>query len=159
MLYQLRGMAASGLRPATELPGGHLTRTDALFAGIAWLADDGTSASSNAEVVVLVAFVSALAVLAIVAGGAPMHCQGPTARSPHRGCHKVVYGLFGHCRYHGFQPGRRVIATAGGGRLLLRRTCAGCGQPTVFARISATGKPFLGCSEYPACKSKRFLDR
>jgi hypothetical protein len=151
-------MAASGLMPATELPGRHLTCSAALFAGIAWFADDGTSASSDAEVVVLVAFVSALAVLAIVAGGAPMHCQGPTARSPHRGCRKVVYGLLGHCRYHGFQPGRRVIAAAGGGRLLLRRTCAGCGQPTVFARISATGKPFLGCSEYPACKNKRFLD-
>jgi hypothetical protein len=133
-------------------------RPAALFAGTAWLADDGTSASLNAEVVVLVAFVSALAVLALVAGGAPMHCQGPTARSPHRGCRKVVYGLLGHCRYHGFQPGRRVIAAAGGGRLLLRRTCAGCGQPTVFARISATGKPFIGCSEYPACKNKRFLD-
>jgi hypothetical protein len=112
----------------------------------------------DAEVVVLVAFVPALAVLAIVAGGVPMRCQGPTARSPHRGCRKVVYGLLGHCRYHGFQPGRRLIAAAGGARLLLRRTCGGCGQPTVFARISATGKPFLGCSEYPACTNKRFLD-
>jgi len=135
--------------------GAHLT---APFAGIAWFADDGTSASLDAEVTVLVAFVPALAVLAIVAGGVPMRCQGPTARSPHRGCRKVVYGLLGHCRYHGFQPGRRLIAAAGGARLLLRRTCGGCGQPTVFSRISATGKPFIGCSEYPACTNKRFLD-
>jgi len=159
MLYLLPWVRRGQTEARDGAAGRYLMRPAALFAGIVWFADDDISASSDAEVVVLVAFVPALAVLALVAVGAPMHCQGPTARSPHRGCHKVVYGLLGHCRYHGFQPGRRVIAAAGGGGLLLRRTCAGCGRPTLFARISATGTPFLGCSEYPACKSKRFLDR
>ena len=105
-----------------------------------------------------VALVAALAVLVLLAVAVPMRCQGPIARPPYRGCRKTVYGLVGRCRYHGFQPGRRLMAAAGGGRLLLRRTCGGCGQPAVFARMSATGKPFLGCSDYPACKKIRFLD-
>jgi hypothetical protein len=105
-----------------------------------------------------IAFVTALAVLILLTVGLPMRCHAPIARRPFRGCRKTVYGVLGRCRYHGFQPGRRMMAAAGGSRLLLRRTCGGCGQPTVFVRMSATGKPFLGCSEYPACKKIRWLD-
>jgi hypothetical protein len=110
------------------------------------------------EVIVAVALVAALAVLVLLAVAVPMRCQGPIARPPYRGCRKTVYGLLGRCRHHGFQPARRLMAAAGGGQLLLRRTCRSCGQPAVFARMSATGKPFLGCREYPACKKIRFLD-
>jgi hypothetical protein len=117
-----------------------------------------TIVALGVEVMVAVALGAVLAALVLLAVVVPMRCQGPIARPPYRGCRKTVYGLLGRCRYHGFQPGRRLMAAAGGGRLLLRRTCGGCGQPTVFARMSDTGKPFLGCSEYPACKKIRFLD-
>jgi hypothetical protein len=105
-----------------------------------------------------IAFIMLSAGLVVLAVGVPMRCQGPISRPPYRGCRKTVYGLLGRCRHHGFQPGRRLMAAAGGGRLLLRRTCGGCGQPAVFARMSVTGKPFLGCSEHPACTKIRWLD-
>jgi hypothetical protein len=117
-----------------------------------------TPAALGLEVMVAVGLGAVLTVLILLAVVVPMRCQGPIARPPYRGCRKTVYGLLGRCRYHGFQPGRRLMAAAGGGRLLLRRTCGGCGQPAVFVRMSDTGKPFLGCTEYPACKKIRFLD-
>jgi hypothetical protein len=113
----------------------------------------------GAEVVVSAVFLSGLVVILLLAGGVPMRCQGPIARPPFRGCRRRVYGFLGRCRNHGFQPGRRLMAAIGGSPLLLRRTCAGCGQPAVFCRMQDTGKPFLGCSGFPACKNIRWLDR
>lgn len=98
-----------------------------------------------------------LAVTAFLAAGLPMRCRGPISRQPFRGCRQVVYGFFGHCRHHGFQPGRRLIAASGGDQLLSRRTCGGCGQPTVFCRERDHGRPFLGCTTFPGCRHKRPL--
>jgi hypothetical protein len=98
-----------------------------------------------------------LAVTVFVAAGLPMRCRGPTSRRPFRGCLNVVCGFFGHCRNHGFQPGRRLIATLGGDQLLSRRTCGSCGQLTVFGRDRDDGKPFLGCTAFPDCRNKHRL--
>jgi hypothetical protein len=102
-------------------------------------------------------FLIALGAVVVVSMVMPMHCQGVISRPPYRGCHKMVVGLLGYCRNHGFQPGRRVVRLAGGPKLPLRRVCHNCGQPRVFGRLQDTGKPFLGCTGYPACKSPRFL--
>lgn len=117
-----------------------------------------SSGSLGVEVIVPAVLLGGSVVIALLAVGVPMRCQGPIARPPFRGCRKTVYGFLGRCRNHGFQPSRRLMAALGGSRLPLRRTCAGCGQPTVFCRIQDTGKPFLGCSGYPACKKIRWLD-
>jgi hypothetical protein len=100
----------------------------------------------------------ALVVVVLLAFGVPMRCQAPITRAPFRGCHNTVYGFLGHCRNHGFQPSRRLMAVLGGQQLLLRRTCRVCGQPTLFCRRQDTGKPFLGCTDFPACKTPRWLD-
>lgn len=105
----------------------------------------------------LALLLAGVAVVALLAG-VPMRCQGPIARSPFRGCRNTVYGFLGHCRHHGFQPGRRLMAVAGGSRLLQRRTCPRCGEPRAFVRLRTTGKPFLGCSGYPACERRQWLD-
>jgi hypothetical protein len=102
---------------------------------------------------VLVGVVLAVMIVFAVAA-TPMRCQGITSRRPFRGCKNRVYGFFGRCRHHGLQPGRRVMAALGGQRLLLRRVCPGCGQPSVFCRAGQTGKPFLGCSMFPSCRSR-----
>jgi ribosomal protein L34 len=117
-----------------------------------------SSGSTGVEVVVALALVAVLAGVVVLAGGVPMQCQAPIARPPFRGCRNRVYGFLGRCRNHGFQPGRRRMAAVGGSQLLQRRVCRSCGQPTVFCRMRADGKPYLGCSGYPACKNIRWLD-
>lgn len=82
---------------------------------------------------------------------APMQCAGVIAKSPYRGCYKIVPGLFGRCRHHGFQPRRRVIRLLGGQKLLMRRACDRCGRPRVYGRHQDSGRPFLGCAGHPAC--------
>ena len=89
----------------------------------------------------------------------PVRCQGVIARPPFRGCRKVVVGLLGPCHNHGLQPGRRLVALFGGSALLQRRGCHSCGSPAVFARLADSGRPFLGCSRYPACKNPVLLTR
>jgi hypothetical protein len=88
-----------------------------------------------------------------------MHCQAVIARPPFRGCRKIVMGVFGRCYNHGFQPGRRVIRLLGGPKLPLRRVCDKCGQPRVFGRHQESGRPFLGCTGYPACMRAIQLSR
>jgi hypothetical protein len=107
--------------------------------------------------VVLAGVVVVAGLTVFVVTATPMHCQGPIARPPFRGCRHVVYGLFGRCRNHGVQPARRVMAILGGQQLLLRRVCLGCGLPSVFCRAGDTGRPFLGCSGFPACRKQRWL--
>jgi hypothetical protein len=87
----------------------------------------------------------------VIPVAAPMQCAGVIAKSPYRGCYKIVPGLFGRCRYHGFQPRRRVIRLLGGQKLLMRRACDKCGQPRVYGRHPDSGRPFLGCAGHPAC--------
>jgi hypothetical protein len=101
--------------------------------------------------------VAAAVMVVLVVTGTPMPCRGQTSKAPFRGCKNYVYGLFGRCRHHGMQPGRRVIAVLGGHRLLLRRVCAGCGLPTEFCRAGSNGWPFLGCSGFPSCTKRRSL--
>jgi hypothetical protein len=98
-----------------------------------------------------------LSAIGLLAGATPMRCQGPIAKRPFRGCRKRVCGFMGHCRYHGFQPGRRIMAVFGGESLLRRRICSKCGSATVFGRVLGTGKPFIGCSGYPTCKNPCWL--
>jgi hypothetical protein len=71
-----------------------------------------TIVALGVEVMVAVALGAVLAALVLLAVVVPMRCQGPIARPPYRGCRKTVYGLLGRCRYHGFQPGRRLMAAA-----------------------------------------------
>jgi hypothetical protein len=97
-------------------------------------------------------------VLVLLAFGVPMRCQGPIAKPPFRGCRRTVYGFLGHCRSHGFQMGRRLMAVLGGQQLLQRRICRACGHPALFCRHQGTGKPFVGCTSYPVCKTPRWLD-
>ena len=152
----MRASVASGVRcrPAPSW----LTATGLLPGPLASLMMT-SSGFVGVEVVVSAAFLSGLvAVVVLLARGVPMQCQGPVARPPFRGCRIRVYGFLGRCRTHGLQPGRRLMATVGGSRLLLRRTCAGCGQPTVFRRMQVTGKSYLGCSGYPACKNVHWLN-
>lgn len=110
-----------------------------------------------AEFAVLAGFVAVSFMVVFVVAATPMRCQAPVAKPPFRGCRNMVYGFFGRCRNHGLQPGRRLIGALGGQRLLLRRVCPRCGQPSVFCRASDTGRPFLGCSGFPACKTPRWL--
>jgi ssDNA-binding Zn-finger/Zn-ribbon topoisomerase 1 len=50
-----------------------------------------------------------------------------------------------------------VISVLGGQALIRRRTCDKCGRPRIFARHLVSGRPFLGCSDFPVCKNSRFL--
>lgn len=104
-------------------------------------------------------YLIALGIVVLSPLAVPMQCQGVTSKAPYRGCRKGVFGLLGQCRHHGRQARRRLIWLLGGSQLLQRQVCDKCGEPRVFGRLQDSGKPFLGCSRYPACKSPRLLTR
>jgi hypothetical protein len=87
----------------------------------------------------------------------PMRCHGPISKPPFRGCRTPVIGLLGRCRHHGRRPDVRLVCLLGGERLASRRVCDRCGRARVFGRLRDTGRPFLGCSQYPSCKNARLL--
>ncbi|MQA97820.1 MAG: hypothetical protein GEV11_25545 [Streptosporangiales bacterium] len=101
-----------------------------------------------------------VAIVAMLVGVmGPGRCHGAIAKPPHRGCLRTTTGWFWKCPNHGRQVYFRLMARLGGGALPHRRVCEGCGQSTRFVRLNGTGKPFLGCSAYPRCTTKRFLDQ
>jgi hypothetical protein len=109
-------------------------------------------ASSISTAVWLVAAVIILVIFLM-----PVRCSHPISKSPFRGCRRWVTGIFGRCRDHGRGPQNRVIARFGGQALIRRRTCDRCGRPREFVRFSDTGRSYLGCSGWPACKNPRLL--
>jgi hypothetical protein len=99
--------------------------------------------------------------LGVLAFGVRLHCHHPITKAPIRGCILPVYGFFGRCRTrsHSRRAGAvyRVIAVLGGKRLAARRTCPSCGGSAIFQRYLGDGNPYLGCSNYPKCKTPRNL--
>jgi hypothetical protein len=102
--------------------------------------------------------VLALIVLLLLSFAVPMRCEHPIGRTPFRGCRRTVYGFHGTCGSHGRRAQARYLVALGGRKLMHRRVCANCGRAKVFIRFQNSGKPYLGCTGYPNCKSPRLLD-